>query len=112
MAYKFHYDGVNKKDQGHQKFRFTNTLDGTIYIINPDPKGPKVLEIPEASIKDVEQFFHSGSLMYPPEYPDALKRVKYIIHSGDVDGGSENYERVRASSNPMLPNRKSYGAIG
>jgi hypothetical protein len=111
LAYKYHYLGVNRTNESHQKFRFTETLTATIYILNPNATADatKVVAIPEASIQDVEQFFLSESLLYPPSYPESLRRVKYILHSRDDNNGDE---RVGTSSNPMLSNRKPISSIG
>jgi hypothetical protein len=108
MAYKFHYYGVNRKDQSHQKFQFTDALTASVYWVNPSSGNPERLV--NASIGDLEQLFLSETLLFPPGYSDALRRVKYILHSRDDSDASD--ERFGTSSNPVLPNRKPFSAIG
>lgn len=109
LAYNFHYYGVDRSDSRHQKFMFSDAVTATIYVKGSDG----VQALPGSSIKDAEQFFVAESLLFPPTYPEAMRRVKYILHAGDDAGGDKpSYERGGMGGSKMLPNHKSISQVG
>jgi hypothetical protein len=79
LAYGADYRGVDKKDKQRQKFLFSNDLKiSFIYVYNATENEVELHAEPKFS--DVCNFFDSFRLLYPPNYPQALKKLKTIIH--------------------------------
>lgn len=74
LAYDAILVGVNREDRRRQRFEFKDT-DLKVYIMD----GGNAKEV-LAPISRIETFFVAKSLMYPPSYPDAIRRIKSAIH--------------------------------
>ena len=77
MAYGCDYDDIDKTDDRRYKFIFSNDVE-FIWILDQN----NVSKIINPSLDDIERKFFSSRLVFPANYPDALRRVKSAIHSG------------------------------
>lgn len=77
LAYGAELDGIDRSDLKRQKFTFINTIP-KIYISRGE-QSPEVISRPTFPI--IENYFIGRNLLYPPNYVDALRRVKSALHS-------------------------------
>jgi hypothetical protein len=78
FAYGAEYIGVSREDKKNQRFMFRDPL-GVERIFSK--KHGVVEELDEPSFDEFKQAFDTVTLMYPPQYVEALRRVKGIIHT-------------------------------
>lgn len=76
LAYGAELDHINRDNPSRQEFTFINPPN-EIYI----KSGIAVLRIEDPTFEDVETKFIARTLFLPPNYPDALRRIKSAIHS-------------------------------
>jgi len=77
LAYGGAYRGVDKSDVKRQRFIFDDELDiATIYISN----GTEIQNVSYPTYDEFCNYADSFKLLYPPNYPQALKKMKTIIH--------------------------------
>lgn len=69
---------IDRDDPKRQKFYFDSDGITTIFVVS----GNAVLRVVSPTIEDIENYFISQKLIYPPNYPDALRRIKAAIHAG------------------------------
>lgn len=67
---------VDKTNIRRQKFLFSDRIDSIFVTESGVP-----VAIHDPKIKDVEMYFVSKRLMFPPNYPDCLRSIKSSIHS-------------------------------
>ena len=77
LSYGVELVEIDRSDTHRQKFCFVNELD-SIWVEN----GGIVTKVNNPSIEDVETKFTAKTLLFPPSYPDAIRRIKSAIHSG------------------------------
>ena len=77
LAYGAELVGMDREDPRHQKFQFVGEIE-QIFVLE---KGSKViLRIEKPSFDDIKTKFIGRTLMLPPEYVDAIRRIKAAIH--------------------------------
>ena len=76
LAYGFQYSKVDRTNRNRQKFRFSILKKYPIHLINDGIVGSQML-----NVEEVEDQYTIRNLMYPPNYPDTLRSVKYAILS-------------------------------
>lgn len=70
------YGRVDKSTPGRQQFYFhDNVLE--VYIMSPD--GPQKMRQP--TLDQIQTWYTAGILMYKPNYPECIKRIKTEVHS-------------------------------
>lgn len=76
LAYSVRLENIDRTDLKRHKFVFVGKpkriyllIDGAVQVI----EGP--------TLEEVETHFVDRSLLLPPTYPDAIKRIKAAIHS-------------------------------
>lgn len=79
LSYKIPLTSVDRSVPRRQKFIFTKDFSLTIYTLHSGV----VLAIQDATLDDIETNFASDTLMFPPSYPDAVRKIKSAIHSDD-----------------------------
>jgi hypothetical protein len=79
LAYNIPLDRVDRSISRRQKFIFSKDCPLDIYTLHSNT----VLVIKDATLEDIETNFASNTLMFPPSYPDAIRRIKSLIHSDD-----------------------------
>lgn len=79
LSYGISLTSINRTVPRRQKFTFTKDCPLTIYTIHSGI----VLAVQNATLDDIETNFVSETLLFPPNYPDAIKRIKASIHSDD-----------------------------
>ena len=79
LAYKIPLTDVDRSVPRRQKFTFTKDCSLTIYTVHSGV----VLAVQNATLDDIETNFVSETLLFPPSYPDAIRRIKSAIHSDD-----------------------------
>jgi hypothetical protein len=79
LSYNIPLTSVDRTVPRRQKFIFTKTQSLTIFTLHSGV----ILSIQDASLEDIETNFVSDTLMFPPSYPDAVRRIKSAIHSDD-----------------------------
>jgi hypothetical protein len=77
LSYNIPLVSINRSVPRRQKFTFIRTEPLTIFTLHSGV----VLAIRDATLDDVETNFASETLLFPPNYPDAVKRIKATIHS-------------------------------
>ena len=78
IAYGADYAGVDRADKRNQIFAFKEpTRIPQIYIKDQE----EVITISEPSFDEVKHAFDTLKLLYPPNYVEALRKVKGIIHT-------------------------------
>jgi hypothetical protein len=69
---------VDKTNVRRQKFLFNDNVEYVYIIDNGVP-----VQIHSPKIKDIEMYYFSKKLVFPPQYPDCLRSIKSSIHSND-----------------------------
>lgn len=77
LAYGIPLVNIDRSIPRRQKFTFIRTEPLTIFTLH----SKVVLAVHNSTLDDVETNFASETLMFPPDYPDAIKRIKTTIHS-------------------------------
>jgi hypothetical protein len=80
LAYDIPLTSVDRTLPRRQKFVFTRDCPLVIYTIHSG----QVLTIPDATLDDLETNYVSETLMFPPSYPNAVRRIKSAIHSDEI----------------------------
>jgi len=68
---------IDKGDRKHQKFVFEDNTVSEIWV----ESGHIHLRVVTPAIKEIENYFFSKKLVYPPSYPDTIRSIKSAIHS-------------------------------
>lgn len=68
---------IDKADRKHQKFVFEDNTVSEIWV----ESGNIHLRVVNPIIKEIENYFFSKKLIYPPSYPDTIRSIKSAIHS-------------------------------
>ena len=76
-AYGFTLVRVDKTNYRRQQFYFSGGVP-EVYRLD----GLVPLRAVKPELDDVEMWYIAGKLMFPPNYPDSIKRIKSAIHSG------------------------------
>jgi len=76
LAYEAKLIEIDRENEKRQKFIFGDNVS-KIYVLEDDV----VTKMENLAIKDVETFFIAKTLMLPPSYPDAIRRIKSAIHT-------------------------------
>ena len=79
LAYKIPLTSVDRSIPRRQKFTFTKDCPLTIYTVHSGV----VLAVHNATLDDLETNFASDTLLFPPSYVDAIRKIKSSIHSDD-----------------------------
>ena len=105
LAYGFDYRGVDKSDQKRQRFLFNDgrKFVWTIYGDDLDPKTESY------NIDNVIAGYIAQEVLFPANYPEALKRIKYVIHSEERN---DDQERKWGSGNKVYASRSEVNPIG
>lgn len=80
LAYDTELKDINKSNKNRQLFEFSDPVP---FIFILDHETP--IKVMRPTIDQVETFFISQMLMFPPSYPDSLRRIKSSIHSDSYD---------------------------
>ena len=76
LSYGVKLETINRDDPKRYAFLFNETIK-RVYILEDG-----VMQIQESpTIDEVETLFVGRNLLFPPTYPDAIKRIKAAIHS-------------------------------
>lgn len=81
LAYNIPLTSVDRTVPRRQKFIFTKDFSLNIYTLHSNT----VLVIRDATLDDIETNYVSETLLFPPSYPNAIKRIKASIHSDDIN---------------------------
>ena len=76
LAYGFQYSRVDRTNRNRQKFCFPTNKKLPIYNTRDGIIGSVML-----NVEEIEDEYTLRSLMFPPNYPDTLRSVKYAILS-------------------------------
>jgi len=81
IAYGADYIGVDRADKRNQKFMFKEPIRvNKIFVLDSeDVMGASAVY--EPSYYEIKHAFDTVTLLYPPNYVEALRRVKGIIHT-------------------------------
>lgn len=78
LAYESELKAIDKSNKKRQMFGFNDSIP-YVYILEAGIP----LRVSQPTIDDVETYFIAKKLMFPPSYPDAIRRIKSSIHSDD-----------------------------
>lgn len=78
LAYGAEITKVDQSDPYRQKFYFCGRV-AEVYKL----EGITVIRIETPTLDEIENLFMCGKLMFPPGYPEALRKIKSRIHSVD-----------------------------
>jgi hypothetical protein len=76
VAYGGEYVRVDKEEEKRYKFIFTDSIS-QIWIVEQN----NLAKILNPTLEDVSAKFHSGRLVFPPNYPNALRNIKSALHT-------------------------------
>ena len=76
LAYGFQYSRVDRTNRNRQKFCFPTNKKYPIHLLSDGIVGSQML-----NVEEVEDQYTIRTLLYPPNYPDTLRSVKYAILS-------------------------------
>jgi len=76
VAYGCEVDSIDKTDDKRYKFIFSSNVE-YIWVLDQN----NVAKIVNPTLDEVEAKFYSSRLMFPVNYPDALRRIKSSIHA-------------------------------
>lgn len=79
LAYGATLAEIDRTDEKRQRFCFRDNVK-SVYVIEPD--GMNVSSMLNPNISDIETLFISKTLLFPPNYPDAIRSIKSAIYSG------------------------------
>jgi len=77
MSYGVMYSEIDRTDPRRQKFIFE--VSPLSIVISEDDIGISTIRHP--SLEEFERRFVMGTLYFPPGYPEALKKIKTMVHS-------------------------------
>jgi hypothetical protein len=75
LAYGAELHKIDREDTRHQKFLF-RPEDITVYILDDG-----VFRKDAVTLDRAEALHLSSKLLYPPTYPDCIRKIKAIIYS-------------------------------
>ena len=76
VAYGFQYSNVDRTNQNRQKFCFPTNKKLPVFLLADGIVGSQML-----GVEEIEDQYTIRTLLYPPNYPDTLRSVKYAILS-------------------------------
>jgi hypothetical protein len=76
LAYGFQYSKVDRTNRNRQKFCFSTSKKSPVFILTDGIIGSQVL-----GVEEIADQYTNRTLMYPPNYPDTLRSVKFAILS-------------------------------
>ncbi len=76
VAYGSEVDSIDKTDDKRYKFIFSSNVE-YIWVLDQN----NVAKIVNPTLDEIETKFYSSRLMFPVNYPDALRRIKSSIHA-------------------------------
>jgi len=77
LAYGATLVEIDKTDIRRQRFCFRNDIP-YVYVMNRSGD----IDFKESpDVRDVETWFISKTLIFPPSYPDSIRSIKSVIHS-------------------------------
>ena len=79
LAYKANLEHIDTRDPKCHKFYFT----GTVKNVFVSDERAAAQCVPEVTIEEFRMFYVSGKLLFPSSYPDAIRHIKFSIHSRD-----------------------------
>jgi hypothetical protein len=77
LSYGAEISSVDRSNPKRLKFGFIGEIK-EIFIF----KSVVPTRIESPSLEDVELNYANKTLMFPPDYPDSIRRIKSVIHSG------------------------------
>lgn len=98
LAYGFEYNGVDKSDPRRQKFYF-NDGEHSVFVVDDENASSEYM-----FIRDVEKAYIEKVILFPSDYAEALKKIKYIIHKED---NGQEFKR-RSGNLPLQHNSKAH----
>ena len=78
LAYGASLVRIDRTNSRRLKFCFTGDVE-EVYVLD----GLAPVRVQDPTLDDVEARFISRTLMFPPDYPGAIRRIKAAIHSED-----------------------------
>ena len=79
LAYGIPLTNIDRSIPRKQKFTFCKSSKLTLFTLH----GNVPLTIQDANLSDIETNFASDTLLFPPKYVDAVKKIKSLLHSND-----------------------------
>ena len=76
LAYGFQYSRVDRTNRNRQKFCFSISKKFPVYTMRDGIIGSVML-----GVEEIEDEYTLRSLMFPSNYPDTLRSIKYAILS-------------------------------
>jgi len=77
LAYDVHLHSINQENPLRNEFNFEEKVKRVFVLEN----GGDIMVVENPSFNEVETFFIRRVLLFPPSYPDAIKRIKSAIHA-------------------------------
>jgi len=79
LSYDIPLVRIERIQPRRQKFIFAG-CPSRIFVVDEGV----VIAIEHPTLEEIETRFVAQTLMFPPLYPDAIRRIKSSIHSGDI----------------------------
>jgi hypothetical protein len=78
LSYDVELISIDRSNKRRQRFCFGQDIDH-IWIMD----GGMAVKVNSPSVDDVKTKFTANTLLYPPSYPAAIRRIKSAIHDPD-----------------------------
>ncbi len=76
LAYGFQYSKVDRTNRNRQKFCYSTAEEFPVRLLDNGTAIEKIL-----GIEEIERQYTLRNLLYPPNYPDTLRSIKFAILS-------------------------------
>ena len=87
VSYGFEPEVIDDSDKNRQKYRFSTDDIKKVYTLQPDGRSRWDM----LDVHAVDKAYSSARLLFPPNYPEILRKVKYSIiskkHEDEDDNG-------------------------
>lgn len=76
LAYGFQYSKVDRTNRNRQKFCYSTSEELPVRLLANGTAIEKIL-----GVEEIERQYALRNLLYPPNYPDTLRSIKFAILS-------------------------------
>ena len=85
ISYGFEPEHVDDTNRDQQKYLFSVRETQKVYTLQPDGRSRWDM----LDVKAVDRAYSANKLLFPPNYPEVLRKVKYAIVSKKHEDDSE-----------------------
>lgn len=86
VSYGYETEVIDDSDKNRQKYRFSTDEVRKVFTLQPDGKSRWDM----LDVHAVDKAYSSARLLFPPNYPEVLRKVKYSIISKKHESEDED----------------------